>query len=64
MSVACVGLSRAIPPSLAGNVRRTRSKSFGGGLPVRAGVNLVLMIDSSGKRLGPMPGMVRVRSTC
>ena len=38
MSVACVGLTRAIPPSPAGNAKRSRSKLFGGGLPVRAGV--------------------------
>ena len=29
--------------------------SFGGGLPVSAGVSLVLMTNSRGRRLGPMP---------
>ena len=50
--VACVGLTRAIPPSLAGRARRSCSVSFSGGLPVSARVSLVLMITSKGKRLG------------
>ena len=47
----------AMPPSLAGYC----SVSFGGGLPVSAGISLVLMIVSSGNRFGPIPGIVRVR---
>ena len=49
-----------MPPNLAGRARRSRSMSFGGGLPVKAGISLVLIIVSSGKRLGPMSGIVRV----
>ena len=30
VSEACVGLTRAIPPNLAGKARRSRSVSFGG----------------------------------
>lgn len=61
LSAACVGLARAIPSSLGGRTRRTRSVSFGGGLLVSAAISLVLMITSRSKRLGPMSGMVRVR---
>ena len=50
-----------MPPSLAGRARRSRSFSFGGGLPVSAGMSLVLMVLSSGERLGPTSGIVRVR---
>ena len=61
VSVAsCLGLVRAVPPNLAGKARRLRSISFSGGLPVSAGINFVL-INSRGKRLGPMSGIVRVR---
>ena len=42
VSVTCAGLTGAIPPSLAGKDRRSHSTSFGGGLPVSAGVSLVL----------------------
>ena len=57
LSVAWVGFVMAMPPSLAGYC----SVSFGGGLPVSAGISLVLMIVSSGNRFGPIPGIVRVR---
>ena len=36
-----VGLTRAIPPSLAGKAKRSRSASIGGGLPVKAGASFV-----------------------
>ncbi len=58
MSVDTVGLANAMPPSLAG---RLRSMSFGGGLPVSAGVNLVLITASRGLRQWPRFGIVRVR---
>ena len=61
ISVAWVGLVRAMPPGLAGRAKRSCSISLGGGLPVSAGVSLVLMIISRGKRLGPLPCIVRVR---
>ena len=50
-----------MPPSLAGSARSSRSVSIGEGLPVCAGISLVLMMVSSGERFGPMPGIVRVR---
>ena len=49
ISVACIGLVRAMAPNLAG--RAKGSHSVGGGLP---GVNLVVMIISWSRRLGPM----------
>ena len=61
MSVETVGLANAIPPSLAGRARRLRSMSFGGGLPVSAGINLVLITASRGLRQWPRFGIVRVR---
>ena len=48
VAVARVGFVRAIPPRRVGRARRSRSKSLGGGLPVRAGINLVLMVCSMG----------------
>ena len=39
VSVSFVGLSSAIPPSLAGRAKRSHSVSFGGGLPVSAGAS-------------------------
>ena len=60
MSVACVGGARALPPSLASRAKRSHSISFGGSLPVSAGVSLVLIISSKGQRWEPMLGMVRV----
>ena len=47
ISVAWVGFVMAMPPSLAGRAKRYRYVSFGGGLPVSAGISLVLMIVSS-----------------
>ena len=61
VSVANVGFTEAIPHNLAGNAKRSRSVSFGGGLLVSAGISVVLMIISRGKGLGPMPDMLRVR---
>ena len=61
VSAVCAGLTRAIPPSLAGRAKSSHSVSFGGGLPVSAGISLVLMITSRGKRIWSMLGMVRVR---
>ena len=61
VSMACVGLTRAIPPNLAGRAKRSLSVLFGGGLPVSAGISLVLIVTSRGRRLEPMLGMVRVR---
>ena len=37
VSVACVGLVRAMPPNLAGRAKRSRSNLFDGGLPVSMG---------------------------
>ena len=39
-SVALVGFTSAMPPSLAGRAKRSRSVSLGGGLPVSAGISL------------------------
>ena len=50
VSVACVGLARAIAPSLAGRAKRSHSVLFGGGLYVSAGISVVLMISSRAKR--------------
>ena len=47
-SVSLVGLTRAMPPSLVGNASKSRSESFGGGLPVIAGKSSVLITSSSG----------------
>ena len=51
----------AMPPSLADRAKRYHSVSFGGGLPLSAGISLVLLIVSSGNRFGAIPGIVRVR---
>ena len=42
-----VGLSRAIPPSLARNARRARSSSLGGGWQVSIGTSFDRITDSS-----------------
>ena len=55
-SKTIVGLTRAIPPSLAGKAKRSRSASIAGGLPVKAGANFVRMISSSGWRRWLMLG--------
>ena len=60
ISVACDGLTRAITPNLAGRAMKSRSVSFGGGLPVSAGISLVLIVTSKGRRFEPMLGFVRV----
>ena len=59
--VACVGFVRASPPNRAGSASKLRSISFGGDLPVRAGISSVLMVCSSGSRLGDMFSIVRDR---
>ena len=42
-----VGLVMPRPPSLGGRPRRSRSRSFGGDLPVREGIKLEQMQSSS-----------------
>ena len=45
-----VGLMMPRSPSLGGRPRRSRSRSFGGNLPVREGISFVLIQVSSGRR--------------
>ena len=40
-AACCAGLTRVSLPSLAGKLSKARSWSFGGGLPVKTGMNLV-----------------------
>ena len=44
----CEGLMIPRPPSLAGRARRARVSSLRGGLPISAGMKVVLMHSSSG----------------
>ena len=50
-----VGLIKPIPPSLAGRASRSRSGSFGGALPVRAGIRLNLTMSS--RSCSKVPGV-------
>ncbi len=61
VSVAWVELARAIPPRRAGRARRFFSQSFGGGLCVREGMSLVLIVCSIGIGQEEMPCKVRDR---
>ena len=61
LTAAFDGMRIPSQPNLAGRVKRVRSKSPGGGLPVRAGITAELMISSSNLNIGPIPGMVRLR---
>ena len=61
LSEALVGLEMAMPPSLSGRAKRSRSRSPGGALPVREGRNSVLMRVSRGCRRELMWGVVRMR---
>ena len=56
-----VGLTRPIPPSLAGRLSRSRIESLGGLWPEMAGINLERMWSSSGWRAWSTLGTVRHR---
>ena len=43
-----VGLMIPRPPHIAGRARRSQTRLFGGGLPVREGIRLSRMQSSSG----------------
>ena len=43
-----IGSTSPIPPSLDGKAKSLRSMSFGGGLPVNAGMSLVRILSSRG----------------
>ena len=60
-SATLVGLKRAMPPSLSGSAKRSRSRSPGGALPVRVGSSSVLIVVSRGSRRELMVGVVRAR---
>ena len=47
-SAVVVGLTRPRPPSLQGRASKALRSSFGAGLPVKAGMNFVLMMSSRG----------------
>ena len=53
-----VGLTIPRPPSLTGNARSSRSESFGGGLPVKAGISRWRMQSSRSCSRGLMYGIV------
>ena len=55
------GMGMPSPPILAGKANRVRSRSPGGGLPVKAGITDEFMVSSRGFNMGPIPGMVRLR---
>ena len=57
-----VGLIMPRPPSLGGRPRRSRSKSFGGGLPVKEGMRMERMQFSSGYKWPSMLGIVLHRN--
>ena len=52
------GIAR--PPRRQGSARSSRSTSEMADLPVRAGMNLFLMMSSTGARRSPVPGVVRI----
>ena len=60
-SATLVGLKRAMPPSLSGSAKRSRSRSPGGALPVRVRSSSVLIVVSRGSRRVLMLGVVRAR---
>ena len=60
-ATALDGMRMPSPPSLAGSVKRVRSRSPGGDFPVMAGMTAKLRISSSGFSKGHIHGMVRLR---
>ena len=56
--VTLCGLTKPRPTSHTGKARSSRSKSDGGALPVRAGINRSLMESSRGCNCEPMLGIV------
>ena len=50
----------ARPPRRQGSARSSHSTSEMADLPVRAGMNLFLMMSSTGARRSPVPGVVRM----
>ena len=57
-----VGLIMPRPPSLGGSPSRSRSRSFGGGLPVKARMRIEQMQFSSGCKWPSLLGMVLHRN--
>ena len=57
----CVRLLIPRPPSLAGKARRARVSSLRGGLPISAGMKIILMHSSSGLSNVVTSGMERHR---
>ena len=61
VSEVAVGLGMPRPPNLGGSESRLRSKSLGGALPVRHGINFVRITSSRGWKSLVMSGTVLAR---
>ena len=61
VSDVVVGLEMPRPPNLGGSESRLRSKSLGGALPVRHGINLVRITSSRGWKSLVISGTVLAR---